>query len=944
MNFRTIIALVLLLGLTTASDLPRLTGDFAVPASRTGMVTKSQSASDRSFNSRTDTTTIWFDDLEGDVSEYIMDAGWLLTEVSSYSPTHSFNADDDNYDQDLYLVSPAVTLPEVTSDNQYLKFSFALWCNTPDFDGDNDNTLEDYYRVQIANVSEIPLFFHQTTTDAYEGNSWWCADADIGGYDNDWLQALESPAFTVSGTNPVLNAKINYNLEEYTGDPQNIGGCMVDGWDAANVRISTDNGATWQVLSGTPAYPYSSCYGWASNGDDCNIAGWGASSGGWVDASFDLSAYATQSVKVRFYFGSDVSYSTGDGDPVTGIKVDNILATNDEADSLLWDNADDAAVMSPVSDSYIWTEVFYDYGDNTRPGGSDIGWQVYMPGDPFNGNAQLDITDLAGSDVRLRFQARFDDNDDGGNAGGLYIDDIHFWQVDFQEQPPDVTDLDAVAGDAEVMVTWSDLNTGGDFNGDVIYDDGSFEDAIGLSDGDEAYAGTHFDAPFGVSEVTVNSVDVFGYNGAVGTANLYAFNMSAGVPEDTPIYQTTINLLADQWVTQTVTDWVFDGDFLIAVGITQTISCPIDLSNPPSTQSWANLGGWDTWANIAAANELPDGEWGIRADVSSVGGLLATYNVYRSVGGGDFFLMFNGENLTEPEYHDQLVVNGTEYCYKVAAEFNDVESDLAGPVCAMPEAQTVYEIAYDDGADNTSTNAMADNYLAVRFTPLYYPSNLVRLKYYIPAGASPGVALAQVWDDDGTAGDPGTNLINGFIVQLNPGWNESNIASQNIEITEGSFYVGWQETVQTPPIGIDTDSPADNSYINVTGDWEPFGNYFSGALMIRVDMDAPSMSTDEGLSPDVPEAYALHQNYPNPFNPTTTIEFDIMAAGTVELALYDVTGKMVKSLVSRSMGAGHYQYHLNGADLASGIYFCHLNVSDDNRGVYSNTRKLMLIK
>lgn len=941
MNFRTIIALVLLLGLTTASDLPRLTGDFAVPASRTGMVTKSQSASDRSFNSRTDTTTIWFDDLEGDVSEYIMDAGWLLTEVSSYSPTHSFNADDDNYGLEPILISPPITLPDLTSDNQFLKFSFALWCNTPDADGDDDGYLDDYYFVEIANISQTAGIYPDAT-----------------------LERLETPLITLSGTDPVLNFKLNYDIEPYEDAPQDIDGCLIDGWDAANVRISTDGGTTWNVISGVPAYDYSSCYGWFYNSDGCSVSGWGGmAANDWGDASFDLSSYAGQDVKLGFYFGSDPN--TG----ASGLFIDNVLVTNTANDTLFFDNADDQINLIPVAlngtetyfhtDSYeafdgnswwfgeqdfVWNQVFYDYGDNTRPGGTDIGWQVYMPGMPFNGNAQLDISDYAGNDVKLRFRARFDDNDDGGNAGGLYIDDIHFWQVDFQEQPPDVTDLDAVAGDAEVMVTWSDLNTGGDFNGDVIYDDGSFEDAIGLSDGDEAYAGTHFDAPFGVSEVTVNSVDVFGYNGAVGTANLYAFNMSAGVPEDTPIYQTTIDLLADQWVTQTVTDWVFDGDFLIAVGITQTISCPIDLSNPPSTQSWANLGGWDTWANIAAANELPDGEWGIRADVSSVGGLLATYNVYRSVGGGDFFLMFNGENLTEPEYHDQLVVNGTEYCYKVAAEFNDVESDLAGPVCAMPEAQTVYEIAYDDGADNTSTNAMADNYLAVRFTPLYYPSNLVRLKYYIPAGASPGVALAQVWDDDGTAGNPGTNLINGFIVQLNPGWNESNIASQNIEITEGSFYVGWQETVQTPPIGIDTDSPADNSYINVTGDWEPFGNYFSGALMIRVDMDAPSMSTDEGLSPDVPEAYALHQNYPNPFNPTTTIEFDIMAAGTVELALYDVTGKMVKSLVSRSMGAGHYQYHLNGADLASGIYFCHLNVSDDNRGVYSNTRKLMLIK
>ena len=45
------------------------------------------------------------------------------------------------------------------------------------------------------------------------------------------------------------------------------------------------------------------------------------------------------------------------------------------------------------------------------------------------GNAQLDISEYAGDDIRVRFTARMDDNDDGGNGTGLFIDDLHIWKV-----------------------------------------------------------------------------------------------------------------------------------------------------------------------------------------------------------------------------------------------------------------------------------------------------------------------------------------------------------------------------------------------------------------------------------------------------------------------------------------------------------------------------------
>jgi flagellar hook assembly protein FlgD len=73
----------------------------------------------------------------------------------------------------------------------------------------------------------------------------------------------------------------------------------------------------------------------------------------------------------------------------------------------------------------------------------------------------------------------------------------------------------------------------------------------------------------------------------------------------------------------------------------------------------------------------------------------------------------------------------------------------------------------------------------------------------------------------------------------------------------------------------------------------------------------------------------LKQNAPNPFNPRTTIRFDLPAAGTVRLAIYDVAGRLVKVLVEGEIPAGSHEAVWDGRDsagrgMASGGYFARL--------------------
>jgi len=85
--------------------------------------------------------------------------------------------------------------------------------------------------------------------------------------------------------------------------------------------------------------------------------------------------------------------------------------------------------------------------------------------------------------------------------------------------------------------------------------------------------------------------------------------------------------------------------------------------------------------------------------------------------------------------------------------------------------------------------------------------------------------------------------------------------------------------------------------------------------------------------------FTLAQNYPNPFNPVTTIGYALPNAENVNLAIYDVTGKHVATLVNEYQTAGVYSAQWNATGLASGIYFYKLQA-----GSYSETKKLVLQK
>ena len=89
-----------------------------------------------------------------------------------------------------------------------------------------------------------------------------------------------------------------------------------------------------------------------------------------------------------------------------------------------------------------------------------------------------------------------------------------------------------------------------------------------------------------------------------------------------------------------------------------------------------------------------------------------------------------------------------------------------------------------------------------------------------------------------------------------------------------------------------------------------------------------------------PISFQLKQNYPNPFNPSTMINFSIPKKSRVSLNVYDITGKLVASLINNEMKTeGSYNYEFDGAMLASGMYFYKLEAGD-----YKDVKRMILVK
>lgn len=111
------------------------------------------------------------------------------------------------------------------------------------------------------------------------------------------------------------------------------------------------------------------------------------------------------------------------------------------------------------------------------------------------------------------------------------------------------------------------------------------------------------------------------------------------------------------------------------------------------------------------------------------------------------------------------------------------------------------------------------------------------------------------------------------------------------------------------------------------------GNYpeFDMIDQLATNIDEPDSQT--------PRSFSLNQNYPNPFNPTTIISFSLPRASQVNLQVFDMSGRLVQTLIDATVQSGNHEIIFSATGLPSGVYLYRLQTAFGTQ-----SQKMTLIK
>jgi hypothetical protein len=93
-----------------------------------------------------------------------------------------------------------------------------------------------------------------------------------------------------------------------------------------------------------------------------------------------------------------------------------------------------------------------------------------------------------------------------------------------------------------------------------------------------------------------------------------------------------------------------------------------------------------------------------------------------------------------------------------------------------------------------------------------------------------------------------------------------------------------------------------------------------------------------------PKSFKLYGNYPNPFNPSTTIYFELPYESRVLLNIYDILGRKIDTLIDGTMQSGYHSVQFIPTGIGGGIYLYRLTANAGKTGMYSATKKMLIIK
>jgi hypothetical protein len=184
----------------------------------------------------------------------------------------------------------------------------------------------------------------------------------------------------------------------------------------------------------------------------------------------------------------------------------------------------------------------------------------------------------------------------------------------------------------------------------------------------------------------------------------------------------------------------------------------------------------------------------------------------------------------------------------------------------------------------------------------------------------------------------------------------SNVGGTGSQVTSMAVETSTPATAQllsatagsVPPLGsvlVDIQANASAALGMVAGSLQITHNAAGSPGSVPITIDVNNGAVDSPvLGPPVPLALALHPPVPNPFRRVTTIRYDLPRPGAVHLAVYDVTGRLVRTLVDRVEEAGFRSVVWDGKDtggqrVSSGVFFYALETAEG-----SVRRKVVLLR
>ncbi len=342
------------------------------------------------------------------------------------------------------------------------------------------------------------------------------------------------------------------------------------------------------------------------------------------------------------------------------------------------------------------------------------------------------------------------------------------------------------------------------------------------------------------------------------------------------------------------------------------------------------------------SHRFGDGDWQVARSVtvSAVGGVLLTGELYGTVdfgggplvsaGSGDIFVALlnsSGTYVWGRRYGDAewqaswAIATDPSRNFFITGDFDGVVNFGKGPLTS--EGGDIFLAKFNSNGNEWSLKFGDEDYQHAQSLAADSSGNVYLTGSFFGSLDFGGGALAQV----GTTYDL-------FLVKFDP--SGAHVWSRRFGA------MGWEETRS---IAVD---PLGNTFL--TGSFGGYLDFGGEPLVCNGDFDVflSKFSPLEGftgvlLAPAAPRVM-LRPNYPNPFNPGTTIPFTLPSAGTVSLAVYDISGRVVRTLAAGTKAAGEHAASWDGRDeggspVASGVYFVRIEAGGE-----SAARKILLLK